>query len=158
MMYAPNVFMFDVEQFFDGDFDICKQTIRYKPLLEISSNSILSAHANGILAVTVYSASSMDTANGDNGPFATAKKTTLNPFIKFYVDDGRGELGRTKVQKDTFEPEWNETCFLLLNNLNNQLCFEANTQDDENKEERIATGFFDLQDLDGESHSIQEGL
>ncbi|KAI8138974.1 hypothetical protein BJV82DRAFT_628590 [Fennellomyces sp. T-0311] len=139
MMYLPNVFTFDVEKFFAGDLDI--------------------SQANGILAVTTYSATSLDAVNQDGGPFATRPKEALNPYIRFCLDSAQ-ELGRTSVRANTMKPDWNETRFLLVNNLNAQLCLElcSQTQNAEAEDDRVATAYFDLRELDDEDRNEQEGL
>ncbi|KAI9488020.1 C2 domain-containing protein [Zychaea mexicana] len=139
MMYLPNVFTFDVEKFFSGEHDI--------------------SQANGILAVTVYDATALDPANSDGGPFATRPKHTLNPYVRFSLDTTQ-ELGRTSVRSSTMKPDWNETRFLLLNNLNAQLCLElcSQTKNPDAEDDRVATGYFDLRELDDEDRYEQEGL
>ncbi|KAI7856792.1 hypothetical protein BDC45DRAFT_502332 [Circinella umbellata] len=139
MMYLPNVFTFDVEKFFAGELDI--------------------SQANGILAVTVSSATSLDRVNQDGGPFATRPRHTLNPYIRFSLD-GMKELGRTGVRTNTMKPEWNDTRFLLLNNLNGQLCLElcSQTQNPDAEDDRVATSYFNLRELDDEDRNEQEGL
>ncbi|CDS11701.1 hypothetical protein LRAMOSA03964 [Lichtheimia ramosa] len=140
MMYAPNSFTFDVEQFFAGEMDI--------------------SQANGILAVKILSASALDKVNANGGPFVSRPKSTLNPYMRFFVDNTM-ELGRSSVQNNTFQPEWNETHFLLLNNLNGQLCLEMNNKgakENGDDDERVATAYFDLRELDDEDRNEQEGL
>ncbi|KAI9266500.1 C2 domain-containing protein [Phascolomyces articulosus] len=139
MMYHPNVFTFDVEKFFAGELDI--------------------SQANGILAVTVTSATALDRANEDGGPFATRPRPTLNPYIRFSLDNMQ-ELGRTTVRTNTMRPEWNDTRFLLLNNLNGQLCLDlcSQTQNPDAEDDRVATAYFNLRELDDEDRNEQEGL
>lgn len=97
--------------------------------------------------------------NAEGGPFAGQQpRHSLNPYIRFLLDQGQ-LLGRSKVLNDTMEPEWNETCFLLLNNLNAQLSLELNTQClDDGQDERVATAYFDLRELDDDDRHIQEGM
>ena len=101
----------------------------------------------------------MDRVNEDGGPFATRPKHALNPYIRFSLD-GMQELGRTSVRTNTMKPEWNDTRFLLLNNLNGQLCLElfSKTQNPDAEDERIATSYFNLRELDDEDRNEQEGL
>ncbi|OAD70667.1 hypothetical protein PHYBLDRAFT_115328 [Phycomyces blakesleeanus NRRL 1555(-)] len=121
MMYYPNVFAFDVEKFFSGELDI----------------------TNGVLAITVYSCSTID--SGDS---------TLNPFIRFFLDKAQ-ELGRTSVRENTLQPIWNETHFLLLNNLNSIMTLELRNHSSSNKDRRIARANFDLKDLEEDDNEIQ---
>ncbi|KAI8374245.1 uncharacterized protein BYT42DRAFT_575688 [Radiomyces spectabilis] len=130
LMYAPNVFTFDIEKFMAGEFDITQ--------------------ANGILAITVYAASQINHVHDliDGSP---------NPYLRFFLDHAQ-ELGRTNVRENTFVPQWNETRFLLLNNLNSQLSLELRTHNADAKDRRLATAHFDLRELDDEDSQLQEGL
>lgn len=118
------------------------------------------AQANGILAVKILSTSALDKVNANGGPFVSRPKSTLNPYMRFFVDNTM-ELGRSSVQNNTFQPEWNEMHFLLLNNLNGQLCLEMNNKgakENGDDDERVATAYFDLRELDDEDRNEQEGL
>ncbi|KAG0166021.1 hypothetical protein DFQ30_007676 [Apophysomyces sp. BC1015] len=130
LMYAPNVFTFDIDKFFAGELDITQ--------------------ANGVLAVTVYSTSAIRNVDSlfDDAP---------NTYVRFYLDHAQ-ELGRTTVREKTLEPQWNETRFLLLNNLNSQLSLELRTHNPEGKDRRLATAHFNLKELDDEGQNEQEGL
>ncbi|KAI9313877.1 C2 domain-containing protein [Dichotomocladium elegans] len=127
MMYYPNVFSFDVDKFFSGELDITQ--------------------ANGVLAVTVYSTTAIN-AKDISG--------SLNPYIRFYLDKAQ-ELGRSSVQENTLEPRWNETHFLMLNNLKSVLSFELRNQQTESKDRRIARGHFNLSNLNVEEDYCVEG-
>ncbi|KAI9485598.1 MAG: C2 domain-containing protein [Benjaminiella poitrasii] len=130
MMYAPNVFTVDVDRFFVGDFDL--------------------SAANGVLAVTVYSTDHIKHSEDlvDGAP---------NPYVRFYLDHGQ-ELDRTSICQNTFTPNWNETRYLKLNNLNSLLSMELKTSRPGLKDRRLGTANFDLSQLDGETHAEQEGL
>ncbi|KAG2225823.1 hypothetical protein INT45_007067, partial [Circinella minor] len=121
MMYYPNVFSFDVEKFFSGELDITQ--------------------ANGVLAITVYSTSTI-TASDISGE--------VNPYIRFYLDKAQ-ELGRTSVQENTLDPRWNETHFLMLNNLTSTLSLELRNQSSSSKDRRIARAHFDLKELENDN-------
>ncbi|KAG0171493.1 hypothetical protein DFQ28_001023 [Apophysomyces sp. BC1034] len=126
MMYYPNTFAFDVDKFFAGELDITQ--------------------ANGVLAVTVYSASTIGAGDG-----------SLNPYIRFFLDKAQ-ELGRTSVRENTLEPIWNETHFLLLNNLNSILTLELRNHSTNTKDRRVARSHFDLVDLTEEDDYELRGL
>lgn len=116
--------------------------------------------ANGVLAVTIYSTTPLDNIyETDEGPLShSARSEPLNPYMRFYLENSV-ELGRTSIKENTLEPSWNETRFLLLNNLSCQLCLELNTKTKGGTEdERIATAYFDLRELDDEDSCQQEGL
>ncbi|KAI8643675.1 C2 domain-containing protein [Parasitella parasitica] len=92
--------------------------------------------ANGVLAVTVHSCSRI-----------TASDTTLNPFIRFFLDKAQ-ELEKTAILENTRTPQWNETKFLLLNNLESSLTMELRTTNNTKKAgKRLARAHFDLKDL-----------
>lgn len=106
--------------------------------------------ANGVLAVTVYS-TTLISGRDISG--------NISPFIRFYLDKAQ-ELGRTSVQENTLEPRWNETHFLLVNNLQSVLSFELRSHSGSSKDRRIARAHFDLRELerDGEYDYAREGL
>ncbi|KAI8987617.1 C2 domain-containing protein [Mycotypha africana] len=130
LMYAPNVLTVDAEKVLAGDFDF--------------------SSANGLLAVTVYSAERIKNIDDlvDEAP---------NPYVRFYLDHGQ-ELDRTSVCENTYSPVWNETRYLKLNNLNSLLSMELKTSRNGFKDRRLATANFDLSQLDDESQAEQEGL
>lgn len=106
------------------------------------------AQANGILAVTVYSTTPIN-AKDISG--------TLNPYVRFYLDKAQ-ELGRSTVQENTIEPRWNETHFLMLNNLSSTLSLELRNQQTGSKDRRIARAHFELSELESDVDYSVEGL
>ncbi|KAG2236778.1 hypothetical protein INT48_006962 [Thamnidium elegans] len=130
LMYFPNVLSVDVDRFCSGDFDF--------------------SAANGVLAVTVYSTDYIKNVSDlvEGAP---------NPYIRFYLDHGQ-ELDRTSVCESSFEPKWNETRYLKLNNLNSLLSMELKTSRPGFKDRRLGTANFDLSRLDGETQAEREGL
>lgn len=130
VMYYPNQLAIDVDRFCSGDFDF--------------------SAANGILAVTVYSADHIKHVDDlvDSAP---------NSYIRFYIDHGQ-ELDRTSVCESTFEPKWNETRYLKLNNLNSLLSMELKTSRPGLKDRRLGTANFDLSSLNNDLQAEQEGL
>ncbi|KAI7885425.1 C2 domain-containing protein [Mucor mucedo] len=131
LMYYPNQLAIDVERFCSGDFDF--------------------SAANGVLAVTVYSTDRIKHVSD-------LVETAPNPYIRFYIDHGQ-ELDRTTVCESTFEPKWNETRYIKINNLNSLLSLELKTSRPGLKDRRLATANFDLSCLDsGDDMAEQEGL
>ncbi|KAI8064721.1 C2 domain-containing protein [Gongronella butleri] len=130
MLYSPNTFTLDLEKLMAGELDMTQ--------------------ANGVLAVTIYNCSSI--RNMDQ-----LFQTSPNPYVRFYLDHGQ-ELGRTSIKEQTKQPSWNETRFLLLNNLSAQLCMELRTHNPGGKDRRLGTAQFDLRHLDDENHREEEGL
>jgi Ca2+-dependent lipid-binding protein len=71
--------------------------------------------AIGILKLVIYSASGLNAES-----FRTS-----DPFVKFSVGPFRKELARTGVVENSLSPYWNETHFLPLNNLYDDLHLEV---------------------------------
>jgi hypothetical protein len=95
--------------------------------------------ANGVLAVTVHSCSKINASEG-----------SLNPFIRFYLDKAQ-ELEKTAICENTSAPNWNETKFLLLNNLDSILTMELRTTNNTKKAgKRLARANFNLKDIKNE--------
>ncbi|KAG1458225.1 hypothetical protein G6F55_005466 [Rhizopus delemar] len=128
MLYHPNVFKFDAEKFFSGELDISR--------------------ANGVLAITVYSCSKINTND-----------TNLYPFIRFYLNDAQQELEKTSICEDTRVPHWNETKFLLLHDLRSILAMELRTTNNVKKAgKRLAKAHFDLKDVENAPDLEMNGL
>ncbi|GAN04893.1 tricalbin [Mucor ambiguus] len=105
------------------------------------------SQANGVLAVTVHSCSRIK-----------ASDTTLNPFIRFFLDKAQ-ELEKTAVLENTHTPQWNETKFLLLNNLDSILTMELRTTSNTKKAgKRLARSHFDLKDMKEEEDMELDNL
>lgn len=122
----------------------CFLTLINSPFLTIGS-------ANGVLAVTVYSATAFENVDDlldDNLP---------NTYIRFYLDHGQ-ELDRTSVYEHSFSPQWNETKFLMLNSLNSLLSVELKASRPGLKDRRLGTANFDLSKLDNDMDTEQKGL
>ena len=147
MMYYPNVFSFDVDKFFSGELDISKCS-KWSSYGSNNDWRFGIAQANGILAVTVYSTTPIN-AQDISG--------TLNPYVRFYLDKAQ-ELGRSTVQENTIEPRWNETHFLMLNNLSSTLSLELRNQQTGSKDRRIARAHFELKELENDVDYSVEGL
>lgn len=81
----------------------------------------------------------------------------MNPYIRFYLNKAQ-ELGRTSMQYNTTEPRWNETHFLMLNNLNSLLSLELRNQTGGSKDRRIGRANFELKQLEDEHNYAREGL
>ncbi|KAK4519727.1 casein kinase 2 regulatory subunit [Mucor velutinosus] len=105
------------------------------------------SQANGVLAVTVHSCSRIN-----------ASDTTLNPFIRFFLNKAQ-ELEKTAVLENTHTPQWNETKFLLLNNLDSILTMELRTTNSTKKAgKRLARSHFDLKDIKEEEDMELDNL
>jgi Ca2+-dependent lipid-binding protein len=92
-----------------------------------------------VLAVTVHSCTQINASEG-----------SLNPFIRFYLDKAQ-ELEKTAICENTSTPHWNETKFLLLNNLDSLLTMELRTTNSTKKAgKRLARANFNLKDIKNE--------
>lgn len=145
MLYYPNVFKFDAEKFFSGELDISK---RDKSSENFFNNIRYIGRANGVLAITVYSCSKINTND-----------TNLYPFIRFYLNDAQQELEKTSICEDTRVPHWNETKFLLLHDLHSTLAMELRTTNNVKKAgKRLAKAHFDLKDVENAPDLELNGL
>ncbi|KAG1446953.1 hypothetical protein G6F56_009414 [Rhizopus delemar] len=130
MMYAPNVFTLDVAAMMAGD-----------------ANDLESA--NGVLAVTIYSA---------NGLKPHDLFGSLDPYVTFHVGNlHNSELARTSAVENSNNPKWNETHFLLLNNLNDILCFQVWDRNTGRSDADVGVANLDLKQVQENQNKI-EGL
>ncbi|PHZ11710.1 uncharacterized protein RHIMIDRAFT_313919 [Rhizopus microsporus ATCC 52813] len=96
------------------------------------------SRANGVLAITVHSCSKIATNDA-----------SINPFVRFYLDDAQQELEKTSICEDTRYPHWNETKFLLLHDLKSILTMELRTTNNIKKAgKRLARAYFDLKEVE----------
>ncbi|KAG2237442.1 hypothetical protein INT48_009571, partial [Thamnidium elegans] len=129
MMYAPNVFTLDVAAMMAGGIDL--------------------EAANGVLAVTLYSANGLK----PNDLFGS-----LDPYCVFKVGDIHNpELARTNAVENANNPKWNETHFVLLNNLNDIFCFQIMDRNSGRNDAEVGVANLSLKDLK-ESDNAMEGL
>ncbi|GAA5810280.1 hypothetical protein MFLAVUS_003700 [Mucor flavus] len=129
MMYAPNVFTLDVAAMMAGGVDL--------------------EAANGVLAVTLYSA---------NGLKANDLFGSLDPYCVFKVGDIHNpELARTNAVENSNNPKWNETHFVLLNNLNDMFCFQIMDRNSGRNDAEVGVANLSLKDIK-ESDNAIEGL
>lgn len=129
MMYAPNVFTLDVAGMMAGGIDLDS--------------------ANGVLAVTIYSA---------NGLKPSDLFGSLDPYCVFKVGDlNNPELDRTAAIENTSNPKWNETHFILLNNLNDIFSFQIMDRNSGRNDAEVGVANLSLKDVQ-ESDNAIEGL
>ncbi|KAI8084738.1 C2 domain-containing protein [Halteromyces radiatus] len=128
MMYAPNVFTVDVAALLAG----------------ADTES-----ANGVLALSIHSA---------NGLKISDFLGTLDPYIKVHVGSEQNpELGRTQTIEDNNNPQWNETLYILLNNLTDTLSLYIKDRNTGRKDGDVGMASFDLKEL-GENDNVLDGL
>ncbi|ORY88542.1 C2 domain-containing protein [Syncephalastrum racemosum] len=129
MMYAPNVYTVDVAGMMAGTTDLTS--------------------ANGILAITIYSASNLKAADLFG---------SLDPYITFHIGNVQNaEQGRTSAFEDTSNPKWDETHFILLNNLHDTLFLQVMDRNSGRKDAAVGAANFDLKQVE-ESNNAVEGL
>ncbi|KAM0750754.1 tricalbin [Meredithblackwellia eburnea MCA 4105] len=127
MMYQPNTYTLNLEQMLSG-----------APV----------DTACGVLAITLYSGKGLKaTKLGGGAP---------DPYVSVSVA-GRAELARTKKKLSTANPVWNETKFILLNNLNEMLTLVVKDWNEHRPDSDLGTANFDLKSLetDGQQEGVQ---
>ncbi|TFY64762.1 hypothetical protein EVG20_g5845 [Dentipellis fragilis] len=117
MMYDPNVFTLNLEQLLSGT-----------PL----------DTAVGVVKVTMHSARSIKASKIGGG--------TPDPYVSFNINN-RAELARTKYKHSTHNPTWNETKFLLVNNLTDNLILSVYDYNEHRKDTELGASTFELSKL-----------
>ncbi|KAL1921019.1 uncharacterized protein VTP21DRAFT_11654 [Calcarisporiella thermophila] len=92
--------------------------------------------ARGVLQIMVHS------ANVKNKELIGKS----DPYVKLSLS-GK-ELSRTSVKEDTSNPQWNETKFLLINNINSVLSFDIMDCNFKMKDKLMGTANFDMKVLE----------
>jgi Ca2+-dependent lipid-binding protein len=83
---------------------------------------------------------------------------TLDPYCTFHVNDIKNpELARTSVVENNSNPKWNETHFVLLNNLQDLLCFNILDWNDGRSDSEVGVSTLDLKEVE-ENNGAIEGL
>lgn len=115
MLYAPNSFQVNVQELLAGE----------------GADS-----AVGVIAVTVFG------ANGLKGSEAIGN--TVDPYILFSLNN-RNELARSEVKKSTKNPVWNETKYVLVQNLSEALTMAIYDFNDFRKDKLIGVATHPLE-------------
>ncbi|KAI9462339.1 tricalbin [Lactarius psammicola] len=126
MMYEPNVFTLNLEQLLSG-----------APV----------DAAIGVIKVTVYNARNIKASKIGGG--------TPDPYVSFSINN-RTELTKTKYKNSTYNPTWNETKFLLINRLTDNLVFTVMDYNEHRKDTELGASIFELGKLDEDA--TQEDL
>ncbi|KAF5356241.1 hypothetical protein D9756_004179 [Leucocoprinus leucothites] len=121
MMYEPNVFTLNLEQLLSG-----------KPL----------DAAIGVLQVTIHSARGVKGVKIGGG--------VPDPFVSLSIND-RAELARTQVKRNTYNPTWMETKFILVNSIGENLMLNLWDFNDHRKDTLLGAGTFDMNQLVADS-------
>ncbi|EKM60795.1 uncharacterized protein PHACADRAFT_246931 [Phanerochaete carnosa HHB-10118-sp] len=117
MMYDPNFFTLNIEQMLSGE-----------PL----------DSAIGVLQVTIQSARGLKGSKIGGG--------TPDPYVSLSINQ-RAELAHTKCKRDTVNPAWMETKFILVNNLTETLNLSVLDYNDHRKDTEMGFATFDLAKL-----------
>ncbi|KAI9485092.1 C2 domain-containing protein [Zychaea mexicana] len=126
MMYAPNVYTVDVAGMMAGTTDLTA--------------------ANGVLAITVYSATNLKAADLFG---------SLDPYITFHIGNAHNaEMGRTSAFEDTNNPKWDETHFVLLNNTNETVYLQVMDRNSGRKDSAVGVASFDLKELANNDNAV----
>lgn len=118
MMYAPNVFPIEVAKMLAGS-----------PVDQ----------AIGVVAITLHGAQGLknpDNFSGNPDPYAVV---TLNK---------RQPLAQTKTVKDTPNPRWNETHYIIVTSFNDSLDIEVYDWNEFRKDKALGTASFPLENIE----------
>jgi Ca2+-dependent lipid-binding protein len=120
MMYAPNVFPIEIAKMLAGN-----------PVDQ----------AIGVLAVTLQSAVNLKGSN--------RLGNTVDPYCSVSINN-RNELARTKTIRDTTEPRWNETVYIIITSLTDALTIGVFDFNDLRKDSELGIATFALDKLESE--------
>ncbi|KAL9000237.1 MAG: hypothetical protein Q9169_001139 [Polycauliona sp. 2 TL-2023] len=118
MMYEPNVFPIEIAKMLAGN-----------PVDQ----------AIGVLAVTVHGAQGLknpDKLSGTPDPYAVV---SLN---------GRDALGKTKTVKESTNPRWGDTLYVIITSLNDSLTLQLYDWNEYRKDKELGTATFPLEQLE----------
>ncbi|PKS06382.1 hypothetical protein jhhlp_007130 [Lomentospora prolificans] len=118
MMYAPHVFPIEVAKMLSGT-----------PVDQ----------AIGVLAVTIHGAQGLKNTDNFAGSVDPYAVITLNR---------RSELARTKMIKNTSNPRWNETHYIIVTTFNDTLDIQVFDYNDIRKHKELGVASFPLENLE----------
>lgn len=85
------------------------------------------------------------TIKNANGLPASDRNGKSDPFLKLYINDNEDSFYRTKTQKKTLDPTWNETCSVqIANRVNNYLKIKVMDWDAGNKNDKLGEAIIPL--------------
>lgn len=118
MMYSPNVFPLEIAKMLAGS-----------PVDQ----------AVGVVAITLHGAQGLKNPDNFSGNPDGYAVVTLNK---------RQPLAQTKVIKDTPNPRWNETHYIIVSSLNDSLDIEVFDWNEFRKDKELGTASFPLENLE----------
>lgn len=117
MLYSPNTFQVNVQELLAG--------------AGVDS-------AAGVLAVTVIGANGIKSSESIGN--------TVDPYVIFSLND-RHELARSQIKKSTKNPRWNETKYLLVQNLSEALTLSVYDFNDFRKDKFLGMVNYPLESI-----------
>mmetsp|Transcript_41896 Transcript_41896/g.51573 ORF Transcript_41896/g.51573 Transcript_41896/m.51573 type:complete len:251 (-) Transcript_41896:111-863(-) len=126
--------------------DINAKTIKYQQkmdkytkIIDEQKKMTKYQYKNGKLKVTVFKATNVDNKDGPN--------EESDPFVEISINNGK-QKKRTKVKKNTKNPEWNETFeFDIKDAVKDKIYFDVYDKDLITKNEKIGTVAFKIIDI-----------
>lgn len=118
MMYAPNVFPIEIAKMLAGT-----------PVDQ----------AIGVVAITLHGAQGLKNTDSFAG--------TPDPYASISLNR-RQELARTKTLKETANPRWNETHYIIITSFNDSLDVEVFDYNDIRKDKKLGTASFSLENIE----------
>lgn len=118
MMYAPNVFPLEIAKMLAGS-----------PVDQ----------AIGVVAITIHGAQGLKNPDNFSGNPDGYTVVSLNK---------RQPLAQTKVVKDTPNPRWNETHYIIITSMNDSLDLEVFDWNEFRKDKELGTASFPLENLE----------
>jgi Ca2+-dependent lipid-binding protein len=117
MLYSPNTFQVNVQELLAG----------------AGGDS-----AAGVLAVTIFGANGIKSSE--------AMGNTVDPYVIFSLNN-RNELARSKTQRSTKNPRWNETKYILVQNVSEALTLSVFDFNDFRKDKFIGMATYPLESI-----------
>ncbi|KAI8070792.1 C2 domain-containing protein [Gongronella butleri] len=116
--------------------------------VDMTGNAVSLDDKNGVVAVTLYSASNLK---------ATDFFGSLDPYVSLHLGNVHADpVALTKCIEDTSNPKWNETHYVLINNLNDSVFMQVMDRNSGRKDAVVGVTNVELKQLE-EERSL-EGL
>ncbi|ODQ79516.1 hypothetical protein BABINDRAFT_161907 [Babjeviella inositovora NRRL Y-12698] len=108
---------------------------------DVNVEELMAAQAKdaiGCLAITIESATGLQCSDSVG---------SLDPYFNLYTEKNAAEIVVTDVKADTSSPKWNETKYLLVNSLEQQLCLDCLDSNGVRADKPVGSATFDLREL-----------
>ncbi|KAI9309205.1 C2 domain-containing protein [Cunninghamella echinulata] len=111
--------------------------------VDMTGNTTSIDDANGVVAITLYSGSNLKAADLFG---------SLDPFVTFHIGNtSNAPVSETKALEDTTSPTWNETHFVLINNLNESIFLQVMDKNTGRKDTQVGVACVELKELENEN-------